>query len=200
MQDYIEKRILRMKYSTTIQLLTKEINGLKKKIKLLKESENNEFTKEDMETIIEQKLKEQKSALTKNFNTIMKKKLKEQENEFMDNIEAIVEEKVKQTLKQIAKKQKEKKASIKKQVEFNDISTPNRNTKQLRSMSRSNNEIIDSIYNTRKTNTKKAPASLDDMVATLSNLPNTKSRNKVTKTMNTLSKAVKKSQILNYDN
>jgi len=65
---------------------------------------------------------------------------------------------------------------------------------------RTNSDIIDSIYNTKKAKTRTTPTSLDDMVATLSQIPDTTSRSSAKKSISTLKKAINKSQILKFDN
>jgi len=157
MQDYVEKRILRMKFNSTIQLIVKEINGLKKKISMLQGTEANG---EEFNTKIE---------------NIIQQKLKNQENIIMNNINSIVEKKLKEALKDIYKNQK-------------IVSTSNQ---------------VNANFLVNKKNKKRAknvPSSLDDMVATLTNLPNVNSRNIEKKSISTITKATKKSQILNSDN
>jgi len=168
MQNYVEKLILRMKFTTTIQLIVKEINELKKKISLLQNAEEDD------------------DEVNSRIENIIKQKLQKQEKEIMANIDAIVEEKVQEALKEIIRKQKVKKAMQneiqKKQTQKNNILS---------------NEI------TKMPNKKRAnssPSSLDDMVATLSNLPTSKSKNIAKKSISTITKATKKSQILNSDN
>lgn len=61
LKQYVEKRILRMKFATTIQYVMKEINDLKIKIQSLQESQTDEEDEDpikDIDYIVEQKVKE----------------------------------------------------------------------------------------------------------------------------------------------
>lgn len=179
-KNYVEKRISKMKYTSTIQLLAKEINELKKKVKILQASNKNEDTD------------------TEKLEYIINKRLNKQKKEIMENIDAIVEERVQETIKEIMKKQKAKKSvqTLPQKQSYIDDYTPvfKKNTHSITRMD--NAEPLS--YNTRKR--RNAPNSLDDMVATLSQLPDTSPRNTARKQLSSMRKAIKKSQLLNFDN
>ena len=175
MQDYIEKRIIKMKYVSTTQTLTKNIAELKRKVQLLENAQNSEDT------------------IKENIELIISKRLKEQEIELMKNINNIIEEKVREKIQEILKKQKAKKsnqlAQAKKQQEYIE-STSMKAKKTIQPSNQRTN------YDTQKSKSKN---SLDDMVAKLSNVHNVNT-NKTKSSINALAKTVKKSQILNFDN
>jgi len=231
MQDYIEKRILRMKFATTVTQITEEISKLKETLISLQNAQDDQNNLiGNIEHIIQEQLQEKESELMKNVETIMIRKLKEQEtnykkklqlimrenyqntqnqiNEITTQIDSIVEAKVKETIKEMAKKQKAKKmqqAESKKQEQellLNSIpakksSTIKSKNKEIHSTIRNNVEMINTVNISKNSNKKP---SLDDMVAKLSTTPNTSSRTKTQKSISTLKKAMKKSQILNQDN
>jgi len=145
MQDYVEKRILRMKYATTIQQITREIAKLNKKINLLQSAQDSED--------------EQKA----NIEYIVEQKLAQREKELMKNVESIIEERVQKTIKEILKKQKAKKeqASIAKREIANSIHNTRR--KSARNAPTSLDDMVSTLQK-RSSTTRNTMSTLNKSI------------------------------------
>lgn len=192
LQGYIEKRILRMKLVSTTQFMMKEINKLKEKVKVLQVAQQND---------------------------------EDDENPIKD-IDSIVERKVKEVISQMLKEQKAKKNQKAKVAAQNIKEETKKETNMAKTKAVAKNQNIAYIQpveqkqkvqhtqqtNKAKTTTKKIakeegkiltqqkmPTSINDMLAARGEKIDSKA-NTVTKSISNITKAVKKSQILNFDN